>query len=333
MARKLRIAFAGARHFHAMMFLNAVKNLPHEITAIADEDTSFVEEKSAVFGCRSYTDYRVMLDSEEPDFVFSFGKHRDMAGMLKEILARNIPVCTEKPITDDPQIMRALAETAKKKGIYTDVALPLRFSPILLVINAFREKHDIGKVVHCYFRNMAGPVQRYIDWGNAWMIDKEQALGGSFMNEGAHYIDLFMQIAGQSIVYSEGFTTNRIYCGSIDDNSTVIMETADGTRCVIEICYGYPTSTNWRDLACVVNTENYLFTLIDRENPREFALEIRSRRDNGIETVDLLPYEQKVYRVFAEETLNRFINGKSGIVPFDYYCGIVDVLASVYKRQ
>ncbi|MCE5322642.1 Gfo/Idh/MocA family oxidoreductase [bacterium] len=333
MAERLKIAFAGARHFHAMMFLNTIKKMPHEIVAIADVDTAFIEEKSAAFGCRGYNDYKVMLDTEKPDFVFSFGKHRDMAGILKEILARNIPVCTEKPITDDPDTMRSLAETAKKNGIYTDVALPLRFSPILLTINAFREKHDIGKVVHCYFRNMAGPVQRYVDWGNAWMIDKELALGGPFMNEGAHYIDLFLQIAGQPITSSIGFTTNHIYGGSIDDNTTVVMNTADGTRCVIEICYGYPTSNNWRDLACVVNTENYLFTLLDREEPREFALEIRSRIDNHVETVDLLPYEQRVYRVFTEETLNNFISGKAGIVPFDYYCGIVDVLASVYGKH
>lgn len=333
MRKGLRIAFVEAGHFHAGMFLDAVAGSEHSIAGVSDaSDGAFLERAAAKYKCPSYSDYRVMLDRERPDFVFSFGRHSEMAGLVKDILLRGIPVCTEKPVCDDPAKMRELASLANDGGVFTDVALPLRFSPILAAFNAFNAGHDVGKVVHCYFRNMAGPVRRYVDWGNAWMLDKAQALGGPFMNEGAHYIDLFFQLAGGPASSVKGFMDNGIYGGSIDDNTTVVMGNGSGARCVIEICYGFPTAKNWRDLACVINTENYLFTLLDRESPRESALEIRSRKDGFVELVDLLAMPQNVYGLFIEESLRRFIDGRRGVVPFEYYCDVVDVLAGAYGR-
>ena len=62
----------------------------------------------------------------------------------------------------------------------------------------------------------------------------------------------------------------------------------------------------------------------------EFKLEIRSRKDNSTKLIDLIKYDQNVHRVYIEKTLERFINNRPGIIPFEYFCGTVDVLESAY---
>lgn len=331
MNKKMKIAFIEVGHFHSGIFTGYIKNTPHEIVAISDRDKDIAKEKGKALNCRVYTDYRKLLKDEEIDFVFSFGRHNEMAEIIDSILERGIPLCTEKPITDNLQVMIKLANKAKEKNLFTDVALPLRFSPVILAINKLKTKVDIGEVIHCYFRNMAGPIQRYIDWNNSWMIEKEFALGGPFMNEGSHYIDLFRYLAGEEVSSVYACMNNRIYGKSIDDNFSTVLETSSGKRGIIEICYGYPTDKNWRDFACVINTTDYLFTVIDREEPREFKLEIRCRKDNSVKIVDLMNYEQKVYHIYINEMIQRYLTNQPGVIPFDYFCGTVKVLEAAYQ--
>lgn len=332
--RQLKIGFIEVGHFHSRMFTGYIHtSSPHKIVAISDKDKDVARRESDALGCPAYTDYRELLEKEEPDFIFSFGRHNEMAEILDVVLDKEIPVCTEKPVTGRSRTMMELNNKAKRKGLFTDVALPLRFSPVILALNEWRAAHDIGEIIHCYFRNMAGSIQRYIDWGNDWMLEKKSALGGPFMNEGAHYIDLFRHLTGEEVKWVCAGMNNHIYGKDIEDNFSAIMETATGKRCVIEICYGFPTAVNWRDFACVINTTKYLFTLIDRESPREFRLEVRSRSGNAIEELNLLKYNQNCYGMFIDETLNRYLAGNRGVVPFDYFLGTVRVLESCYQAS
>jgi len=331
MDKELKIAFIEVGHYHAGMYLNFIKKTKHKIIAVSDKNKEIAQKIAKEFTCHFYSDYHKLLKKEDIDFVFSFGRHCEMPEIIDSILERGIPLCTEKPITNNAGIMKKLSEKANKKGLFTDVVLPLRFSPIILAIKEFSEKNNIGEIVHCYFRNMAGPIQRYIDWRNKWLLDKKIALGGSFINEGPHYIDLFRYLTKEETKFVYAGMNNCIYGKSIEDNSSVILETASGKRGVIEICYGYPTDRNWRDFACVINTTNYLFTLIDIEKPRIFKLEIRCRKNNKVEITNLLKYNQDVYNVFLEEMLKRYLNNQPCIIPFNYYYGIVKVLDAIYK--
>ncbi|MBU1736286.1 MAG: Gfo/Idh/MocA family oxidoreductase, partial [Verrucomicrobia bacterium] len=298
MSRKLNVALLNSGHFHAGMFLNIVPNLGHKITAISCEDKKKLEEQAKAFEARPYADYKELLeDKSDIDFAICCGVHAEAADMLDMLVEKGIPFCTEKPITDNIDRMRRIVKNARNRQLFSDVVLPLRFSPIILAFEEFRKKNHTGEIAHCYFRNMAGSIDRYRKWGCAWMLEKARALGGPFMNEGAHYIDLFRYLTGEEIKSVQAGMNNGIYHESIDDNFSAILETHSGKRAVIEICYGYPTNNNWRDLAVVINTENYLFVLIDQENPRAFKLEAKSRKDCSSEIIDLRACEQNVYEV------------------------------------
>ncbi|MBU0715795.1 MAG: Gfo/Idh/MocA family oxidoreductase, partial [Verrucomicrobia bacterium] len=331
MSRKLNVALLNSGHFHAGMFLNIVPNLGHKITAISCEDKKKLEEQAKAFEARPYADYKELLENESDiDFAICCGVHAEAADMLDMLVEKGIPFCTEKPITDNIDRMRRIVKNARNRQLFSDVVLPLRFSPIILAFEEFRKKNHTGEIAHCYFRNMAGSIDRYRKWGCAWMLEKARALGGPFMNEGAHYIDLFRYLTGEEIKSVQAGMNNGIYHESIDDNFSAILETHSGKRAVIEICYGYPTNNNWRDLAVVINTENYLFVLIDQENPRAFKLEAKSRKDCSSEIIDLRACEQNVYEVYVKEMFKRFLSGKDGIIPVSNFLGTQIALANAY---
>jgi len=332
MSHKLNnIVLLNSRHFHAEMFFKRIAKAGYAVTAISCEDKAKLDEQSKAYGARPYSDWKKLLDDEKNiDFAICCGSHDELAGMLELLIEKNIPFCTEKPITDNIDRMKTIVEKVNGKKLFTDVALPLRFSPIIKAYEDFRKKNDTGKIVHCYFRNMAGGIERYRNWGCSWMLEKEKALGGPFMNEGSHYIDLFRHLTGEDIKSVQAAMNNGIYHGSIDDNFSSILETESGKRAVVEICYGYPTANNWRDMAAVINTENHLFTLFDQENPRVFKFEVRSRKDGSVETIDLLAYNQDVYGIYFEEMLSRFLDGKDGIIPVSNFLGTQIALANSY---
>lgn len=331
MSRRLNIIVLNSGHFHAGMFLNRIVKFGHKITAISCKDETKLEEQAKTFDAKAYTDYKELLEKEKYiDFAICCGIHDEAVNMLDMIIEKEIPFCTEKPITDDIDEMKNIVKKVQDRKLFSDVALPLRFSPIVLAFEEFRKKNNVGEIVHCYFRNMAGPIERYRNWGCDWMLEKAKAFGGPFMNEGSHYIDLFRHLTGEEIKSVQAGMNSGIYHESIDDNFSAILETYSGKRAVIEICYGYPTNSNWRDLAVVINTENYLFTLNDHENPRIFKLEVRSRKDNSLETIDLLTYEQNVYTVYLEEMFKRFSSGKDGIIPVSNFLGTQIALANAY---
>lgn len=332
MSNKLKnIVLLNSGHFHAEMFFKRISKTGYKVTAISCEDKVKLEEQARTHEARAYSDWRKLLDEEKDiDFAVCCGIHDELADMLESLIEKNIPFCTEKPVTDNIDRMKKIVERVNSKKLFTDVALPLRFSPIILAFKEFSEKNDIGEIVHCYFRNMAGGIDRYRNWGCSWMLEKERAFGGPFMNEGSHYIDLFRYLTGEEVDRVQAAMNNGIYHGSIDDNFSTILETASGKRAVIEICYGYPTANNWRDLAAVINTEKYLFTLYDQENPRVFKLEVRSRIDGSVETIDLLAYNQDVYGLYFEEMLKRFTAGNDGIIPLSDFLGTQTALANSY---
>ena len=234
----MRVGLIEVGHWHAGIYIKTLKEKGLEIVAMSDRDINSAKDKGSKLRCKYYNDYRELIRKEKLDFVFSFGRHFEMAEIIETVLDKEISICTEKPITNKSKVMKKLASKALERKLFTDVMLPLRFSPFILAMEEFKKREDIGEIIHCYFRNMAGPIQRYIDWGNSWMIEKEYALGGSFMNEGPHYIDLFRYLTGEDVTSVYADMNNSIYGRNIEDNFSCILETGSRKRAVIEICYG-----------------------------------------------------------------------------------------------
>ena len=49
------------------------------------------------FGCEVYRDLDELLDTQDVDFAFVFGRHIDMPVLAGKLIARGIPFAIEKP--------------------------------------------------------------------------------------------------------------------------------------------------------------------------------------------------------------------------------------------
>src|SRR5687767_10041127 len=88
---KARVCLIEVHHWHAVFYYEGLASQGIEVAAVSDRTAPAAERVAKELGSRAYTDYRAMLDREQPDFVFALGAHRDMAGIARELLDRGLP--------------------------------------------------------------------------------------------------------------------------------------------------------------------------------------------------------------------------------------------------
>lgn len=79
----MRIAMLEVSHWHASMYLDAVRNMSEcTLLAVSDRRGELARLRAEEYGCRAYTSSEELLDEEKPDFVFIFGEHAEMVGLI-----------------------------------------------------------------------------------------------------------------------------------------------------------------------------------------------------------------------------------------------------------
>ena len=155
----LKIAFIGVSHWHVPLYLGAVHSDHLNVVAVSDPDESIAEQFAADLGCRVYTDYVQLLDTEKPDFVFAFAPHHQMPTMAMDLISRSIPFSMEKPMGICPKDVEALKAAAEQKNLFVSVPFVWRYSELMRNMKAKIRPEDI---VHMTFRFIAGPPSRYL---------------------------------------------------------------------------------------------------------------------------------------------------------------------------
>ncbi len=118
---KLNIACIGTAN-RAADDINGVKG--ESIVALCDVDSNYLERQAANFpGCRTYRDYRELLDKEAGKIdavVIGTPDHQHAPAAIRAINA-GMHVYCEKPLTHTVAEARILAEAAKAKGVATQL--------------------------------------------------------------------------------------------------------------------------------------------------------------------------------------------------------------------
>lgn len=126
---------------------------------------------------RLFSDYKEMLDKDNPDFVVVTSPEQTHAEMLKEILARNIDVLVEKPVCLTEDEAEELRNTETDSKIF--VSYPIRFSPVLTAAAKILLYSDCT-------------AQEYeLNWLKDRQGDKRQELN-VMVQEGTHTLDLIL---------------------------------------------------------------------------------------------------------------------------------------------
>lgn len=117
-----------------------------ELVAVSDVGKEAADAVASQFSCKSYTDYREMLEKENIQAVsiaVPTKLHFDVASYC---INHGLHVLIEKPITLTVDEGKKLVELAKEKGITLTVGHIERFNPAVIELKKIVDKGDLGEI-------------------------------------------------------------------------------------------------------------------------------------------------------------------------------------------
>lgn len=243
--RPQRVAVIGVGHYHATLapfYLQLLQNEKVDIVGVHDPDRAVAEDRARRCGSTAYTDYRAMIDKTKPEFVLSLNRHVEMPGPFRFLVDSGIPFLAEKPWGVDAATVNSLADYAEKKNAWACAPMSFRYSWWARTAREMVQKKQLGAISHMLVRFNQPGVQRYIDEGNSWMLNKATAGGGALLNLGFHGFDLCRYITGEDPKVVSAVTSHSIWHREVEDYAFVTLRTPSGMVFLNEASYTFPTN-------------------------------------------------------------------------------------------
>jgi predicted dehydrogenase len=243
--RPRKVAVIGVGHYHATLapfYLRILQNEKLDIVGVHDPNRAVAEDRAKRCGSVAFTDYRAMIDRTKPEFVLSLNRHVDMPGPFRFLVDSGIPFLAEKPWGVDAKTVTELAAYAEMKKAWATAPMSFRYSWWAEVARKMVRSGEVGTISHMLVRFNQPGVQRYIDEGNSWMLDKATAGGGALLNLGFHGFDLCRYITGEEPQVVSAVTSHSIWKREVEDYAFVTLRTPSGMVFLNEASYTFPTT-------------------------------------------------------------------------------------------
>jgi predicted dehydrogenase len=178
-----------------------------EIAGICDIDAERLKNTADAYGIQKrygaggVFDYRNMVADIKPDTAVVIGQPHIMYDIWMWCLNQGLNLYIEKPLALSIHQARALAATARNKGVVTQVSLQRRYTPMVTKLREeCRKRGEMTHVVCKFYKS-----------------DMHDFLGARdhMMDDTVHALDTLRWMAGSEIVKIDSIT-NRI--GTVDIN-------------------------------------------------------------------------------------------------------------------
>ena len=180
--------------------IEAAKNNRLEFAAMCDLVPDVMQEKSEKFGLesvRKYTDYRELLEKEQPELVAIATESGNHAKIALDCIAAGSNVIIEKPIALSLADANAIIKAGREKDVVICANHQNRFNKSIQYIRKALEEGRFGKLSHgaAHIRwNRGKSYYEQAPWRGTWEMD-----GGCLMNQCIHNIDLLRWMMGDEI--------------------------------------------------------------------------------------------------------------------------------------
>ncbi len=150
-----------------------------------------------------------MLDCAELDRVMVMTMWEAHTEIAKKVLARNIPMFLEKPLTFLPDEMIELRKAYEQSNKLAMVSHPLTVSPLFELLKEIIASGRIGTPEHIQAFN-------YVSYGGVYFHSKYRTCGrsGLFYEKSTHDFDWINDIAGANPVEVAAMASQRVFGGT-----------------------------------------------------------------------------------------------------------------------
>lgn len=229
---KIRLGIVGLGGIAQIIHLPILSKMSGvEITAVCDNDARKCKRIASKYGIKkSFTDVTDMIDGC-PDLhavivATQTNVHRQIA---IEIIEAGKDILIEKPIARNHKEAREIVDCAKKNKRKVMVAMNNRFRNDMMMQRTFSKAKEIGDI----FYVKTGWVKPQSS-NQKWILEKEKAGGGVFLDNGIAMLDLGMWLLNFPEVKSVTASNYYHNTKAVEDSSIAMVRFRNGTTLTIE---------------------------------------------------------------------------------------------------
>ena len=202
-AKPLRVAVYGTGRFAQATHLPNLSRIDGvELVALCDINEGALREAAAQFGVsRTYTDAHEMLETENPDALWSIVPAFARTDVEIAAAKRGIQLFSEKPQAMDMALAKQIDAAVREGGVISTVGFRERYRPIFQ--EARRLLQD-KRVVHVRFQQIAHNPKPAEAERKGWSFQMEKG-GVRFFDWGVHATDYTRFMTGQDILRAQAF--------------------------------------------------------------------------------------------------------------------------------
>lgn len=300
----INVAFIGASHWHLPFYLEPVLAMDGvRVTGVSDPDPAVAQRLGERLSCTWSTDYAELCELKRPDFVFALGRHDEMAAEAAFLIHEDLPFAIEKPCGLNSVEVRDIADSAERKGSFAAVPFVIRQSGMVEEMDSRVER---GAYQYLSFRMIGRPVARYFEEGCAWMVERQHAGGGAFINLGIHFVDLFRYLCPGDVEVVSATLASSAWLHDVEDYGIAVLR-AGSSLCTIETGYLYPGTREFMDLRYSIRSQDHYFSVQDST-----SIEISDYKGQS-ELVAAGTTNVGYYGAFVGDVLRQFRDGQAPI--------------------
>jgi len=228
MVDKLGFAVVGCGGFGTRR-INALKKIGARLVCLADTDEKRVTKLAHEAGCEYHIDYKDAVKRNDVDCIVVATPNKFHAPISIAALEHGKHVICEKPLARTPDEARAMVDAAQKNKVFLKTGSNLRYFSNVKKAKELLEKKTIGDPL--FIRGWIGhDGERVL---HSWNVKKDLAGGGTFLDNGAHILDLFRWFMGD---FSEcfGYVKTLLMPIEVEDNGMGLFKRGDGKMAFIQ---------------------------------------------------------------------------------------------------
>lgn len=267
----LKFVIIGAAHPHVWSIIKqALDNPDVELAGIADSNEARCNKIRTTCDCRTFTDWREMLDAIRPEAAASIEIFDKRLEPAIECARRGIHLLADKPVAIRLDELDALEQAAAENPAWLLSAMfTTRFSAEGQTLKKVLDQGIIGKPAAVLACRTCKLGQRR----PAWFFERTR-YGGILADMGVHDIDLFRWLLGAEIVEVAASSRNvrfNQYPG-FSDSAQALLRFSNGVTALLDVNWlgpdaqdGHDSSTILTGSKGVLEHKNDRFTLITND--------------------------------------------------------------------
>lgn len=271
-----------------------------EVTALFDPDPAMrdLSVQTTRGRARAFCDYREMLSSGLVDALVIASSNDTHHAIMMDVLDTGLPILCEKPLCTNVEHCREVVAKAEGRAAPVWVAMEYRFMPPFQRLLSEVRGGTIGTPRMMTVREHRFPFLEKVGHWNRFSA----RTGGTLVEKCCHFWDLmrFTLESDPVRVYASGAMDvnhkDEAYDGrtpDILDNAFVIVDFANGTRGMLDLCM-FAEGSRWQEMISVTGEKARIdarvpgparFSLDGRERAAEIEISHRATKEVTVEEV------------------------------------------------